>query len=283
MCDTSNLTNNLTSKLVNRMQPPNSITVSRVDTTTGKLLKPLVMLQPLPLGPFGFLEKLWPSYTNMNTPNEQEASQQCMLHLDNKAVIYNSSRAADYNRYALDDTVFKKRHIQDINRHIIIPTDALQTRSMICLIYEGGLYHKTQTGSDNVLRWFMLLPSSRSPELYPIEIQLQPNGVLAIIRTQYIHDSGYWSISFEEPEILAKYIATYTEHVVEALERTRAQHIAGGNAFPMDTAKYTAKQIVTPGRLQTRFPLVGTDALTVSTNKTPANDFNTWLKKTFGM
>lgn len=281
MCD--NLSSRLTSKLVNRMRPPNSITISRTDTN-GKLQKPLVMLQPLPLGPFGFLEKLWPSYTNMNTVHEQEAASICMHHLDNKPVLISSSHNETYTRYTLNDDEFKKRHIDVANRHIVIPTEALQVRSMICLMYEGGLYQKANTGSFDVLRWFILLASSRGPQLYPIEIQLNTNGtVLASLRTQFLHNTGYWSVEFEEPEIMAKYIETYTEHVVEVLERIRAQHVAGGNAFAMDTTKYTAKQIVTPGRLQAVFPLVGTDALTVGTIKTPANDFNTWLKKTFGM
>lgn len=233
--------------LSNMAQPPNSISVSRVDPYTGRLLKPLVMLQPLPVGPYGFMEKLWVSYT-MGSTSESDATTACMHYLDNKPVSYGPSSAADYTRYTLDDTVFKKRHIRDMNRHIIIPTDALQTRSMICLMYEGGLYQKATTGSFGVLRWFMLLPSSRSPELYPVEIQIQPNGIVsAIIRTQRIHDSGYWSISFEDPSVPAKYIETYTDHVIEALERTRTQQYVNANAN--NTTLYTATPRITPEQL----------------------------------
>lgn len=261
------------------MRPPNSITVSRVDPTTDRLLKPLVMLQPLPLGPYGFMEKLWVSYT-MGSTSESEAATNCMHYLDSKPVSYGSSSAADYTRYTLDDTAFKKRHIHEQNRHIIIPTDALQTRSMICLMYEGGLYHKTQTGSHDVLRWFMLLPSSRLPELYPVEIQLQPNGILASIRTQYIH-AGYkpWTIEFEDPSIPAKYITTYTEHVVEALERTRAQdHVH-------DSLRYTATQRVTPEQFTKQFPWTyeSNNDVTITTNPNIDPSLLDKLRKSLGI
>jgi hypothetical protein len=240
--------------LINKMQPPNSITVSRVDPFTGQLLKPLVMLQPLPLGPYGFLEKLWVSYT-MGGASESDAASTCMHYLDSKPVSYGSSSIADYHRYSLDDSVFKTRHIQKTDRHIIIPTDALQTRSMICLMYEGGLYQKATTGSFDTLRWFMLLPSSQSPCLYPVEIQLQPNGMIqASIRTQQVHDSGHWSIEFEDPSILAKYIETYTEHVVAALEQTRTPQYINANAN--GATLYTAVPRLTPDQFKQRFPWI---------------------------
>lgn len=244
MCNTPNLT----SKLVNMMQPPNSITVSRVNTTTGQLLKPLVMLQPLPVGPYGFLEKLWPSYTNMNTPHKQEAVSICEHHLDNRPVLISANHDEAYTRYTIDDTQFKKRHIQESAKHIVIPTEALQTRSMICLMYEGGMYQKVQTGSYDVLRWFMLLPSSRGPYLYPVEIKIEPTGqVKAGVLTDSVHDQGLWTMEFEDPSIPTKYITTYTEHVVDVLERTRTQNHVN------DAALYTATPLFSPDRLRWKY------------------------------
>jgi hypothetical protein len=243
MCDTTNLT----SKLVNMMQPPNSISIGRVNET-GNIQKPLVMLQPLPLGPYGFLEKLWPSYTNMNMTNEHEAVRIFEHHLDNDPVSYSSSSATDYTRYTLDDTVFKKRHIQESKQHIIIPSEALRDRSMICLMYEGGMYQKVQTGSYDVLRWFMLLPSSRGPYLYPVEIKIEPTGqVKAGVLTNSVHDQGLWTMEFEDPHIPAKYITTYTEHVVAALERTQTQNHVN------DAMLYTATPPFYPDRLRWKY------------------------------
>ena len=245
MCD--NLTSGLTSNLVNKMQPPNSITIARTDTN-GNLLKPLTMFPPLPVGPYGFLEKLWPSYTNMNTPHKQEAVSICEHHLDNRPVLISANHDEAYTRYTIDDTQFKKRHIQESAKHIVIPTEALQTRSMICLMYEGGMYQKVQTGSHDVLRWFMLLPSSRGPYLYPVEIKIEPTGQVKVgVLTDSVHDQGLWTIEFEDPSIPAKYITTYTEHVVAALERTQTQ-----NHFD-DAALYTATQWVTPDQFK-QFP-----------------------------
>lgn len=236
-------TPNLISKLVNMMQPPNSIMFGSTDENG--LVKPLRMLQPLPLGPYGFLEKLWPSYTNMNTPNQHEAVRIFEHHLDNDPVSYSSSSAADYTRYTLDDTVFKKRHIQESKQHIIIPSEALRDRSMICLMYEGGVYQKAQTGSFDILRWFMLLPSSHGPQLYPVEIKIEPNGqVKAGILTKFVHDQGLWTMTFEDPSVLATYIETYTKHVADALGRSRAQNLAPWTyEFDNDVMIYTNPNI----------------------------------------
>ena len=244
MCD-----NNLTSKLVNMMQPPNSITVSRVNTTTGQLLKPLVMLQPLPVGPYGFIEKLWPEGVPIikeSTTGDVVAN--LTLMLDDYPITVPSYIDTEYDRYTLDDTQFKKRHIQESAKHIVIPSDALQTRSMICLMYEGGMYQKVHTGSYDVLRWFMLLRSSRGPYLYPVEIKIEPTGqVKAGVLTNSVHDQGLWTMEFEDPDIPAKYITTYTEHVVAALERAQTQNHVN------DAMLYTATPPFHPDRLRWKY------------------------------
>ena len=246
MCNTPNLT----SKLVNMMQPPNSITVSRVNTTTGQLLKPLVMLQPLPVGPYGFMEKLWPEGVPIikeSTTGDVVAN--LTLMLDGYPITVPSHADVEYDRYTIDDTQFKKRHIQESAKHIVIPTEALQTRSMICLMYEGGMYQKVQTGSYDVLRWFMLLPSSRGPYLYPVEIKIEPTGqVKAGVLTDSVHDQGLWTMEFEDPSIPTKYITTYTEHVVDVLERTRTQNHVN------DAALYTVTPRITPDQFNKQFP-----------------------------
>lgn len=235
-------------------QPPNSISVSRIDRITGQLLKPLVMLQPLPVGPYGFLEKLWPSYTNMNTPHKQEAVSICEHHLDNRPVLISANHNEAYTRYTIDDTQFKKRHIQESAKHIVIPTEALQTRSMICLMYEGGLYQKATTGSFDIIRWFMLLPSSRGPYLYPVEIKIEPTGQVKVgVLTDSVHDQGLWTMEFENPSIPTKYIETYTDHVIEALERTRTQQYVNANAN--NTTLYTATPRITPEQYNPVWPV----------------------------
>jgi hypothetical protein len=187
----------------------------------------------------------------MNTPHKQEAVSICEHHLDNRPVLISANHDDAYTRYTIDDTQFKKRHIQESAKHIVIPTEALQTRSMICLMYEGGMYQKVQTGSYDVLRWFMLLPSSRGPYLYPVEIKIEPTGqVKAGVLTNSVHDQGLWTMEFEDPHIPAKYITTYTEHVVAALERTQTQNHVN------DAMLYTATPPFYPDRLRWKYESV---------------------------
>ena len=235
-------------------QPPNSITVSRVNPVTGQLLKPLVMLQPLPLGPYGFIEKLWPEGVPFQIDDSTpDIVQRCNTMLGMYPVIYNNHTRGDYEQYVINPTAFKTKHINVPNKLITIPTEALQTRRMICLMYEGGLYHKATTGSFDIIKWFMLLPSSQSPHLYPVEIKLQPNSVEATLHTHEVHASGVWNIEFEQPEILAKYIETYTDHVVEALDQIRMYQYVNANAN--NTTLYTATPRITPEQYNPVWPV----------------------------
>ena len=274
MCDTTNLT----SKLVNMMQPPNSISIGRVNET-GNIQKPLVMLQSLPVGPYGFIEKLWPEGVPIikeSTTGDVVAN--LTLMLDDYPITVPSYIDAEYDRYTLDDTQFKKRHIQESAKHIVIPSDALQTRSMICLMYEGGMYQKVHTGYYDVLRWFMLLRSSRGPYLYPVEIKIEPTGqVKAGVLTNSVHDQGLWTMEFEDPSIPAKYITTYTEHVVAALERTQTQNHVN------DAALYTATQRVTPDQFK-QFPWTheSNNDVNITTNNVDPSLLDK-LRKTLGM
>jgi len=256
----NNLTSGLTSKLWNMSQPPNSITIPRINTTTGLLQKPLAMLQPLPLGALGFIEKLWPNEDPNIYPYTGDMIANLSYMLDETPVTITRNTNELYERYTIDDTQFKKRHIQESAKHIVIPTDALQTRSMICLLYQGGLSQMANTGSFNVIRWFMLLPSSRGSRLYPVEIKLEPTGqVKAGVLTNCIHDHGLWTMSFEDPSVPAKYIETYTEHIEAIVERTLMQNHVN------DAMIYTATQRITPNRSSIQYPQLWEDDVDSST------------------
>jgi hypothetical protein len=210
--------------MTNPAPPINTLSFAKLDENGN--VREIKMHQPLVLSPYGFMEKLWPSNTTFkNVTNEYEAAIACNAQLQNAPVTLTAgSNSTKYDTYTLDESAFKQKHISKSRGHIVIPSEALHDRRLICLWHEGGLYQKATTGSFDTIRWFILLASSRGPHLLPVEIMLHPNAVYPItanLTTRSVHELKKWYLEFEDPKPIRTYIETYTEYVGEVIEHHR--------------------------------------------------------------